>query len=230
MKKHGGVRRGAGRPRKDSPLGYLRVLEDPKAGPEEKSEAAVGLSHFQWKETTRRGFLRFTGADYIELRRKVVEELWNALLIGLPKMAERGDASQAWFAYRMITARRYGVLRPPSAVLEKVRELAPQGARALWRISIAEDPKDPLYKSTAFLKIRRQARSALCKSIGIPVSKELVQVSGKGFVRLFLETFAKARPVLSPAQAVVLAAWADREKGTKFLQSGLKAGIFRLRE
>lgn len=227
MKSHGGARKGAGRPKRNSPLGYLRVLEDPRLGEPEKTRAAQGLAQFRWERTARQGFLRSAGVDYGAIRRKVNDQLWDALLVGLPKMAERGDVVQAWFAYRMITRRSYGTLRPRPAVLAKVRELAPQGARALWRISVANDPKHPLYKSTGFLKIRRQARRELCRGIGIPITRELVRVPGNGFVRLLFETIARLRPTLTPEQAVVLAAWGDSERSMPFLARGLKIGMFR---
>ena len=229
MRSHGGARRGAGRPRKESPLACLRVLRDPHADETEMTRAAQRLMDFRWTRETRHAFRRSSGADYVQGREDVIGKLWDALLTGLPKMAERGDVTRAWFAYRMITRTKYGVLRPRSEVLAKLRELAPQAARALWRISTTNDPKGP-YKSTVFLKIRRQARSALCREIGIPTTRKLIQVQGRDFARLLLEAIAKARPTLTPEQAVVLAAWADRPQAIEFLKRGVERGIFKIRE
>ncbi len=227
MKPRGGARKGAGRPKKDSPLGYLRVLDDPQASEPEKSRAAQGLADCRWNRTERQRFLRATSADYPALRVQTVDKLWAALLVGLPNMAERGNVGQAWFAYRMITRKRYGAIRSRAEVGAKLRALAPQGARALWRISVVNDPKG-LYKSTALLKLRRQARTALCKGIGIRITRQLIRVQGTGFAKLLLTTIAKARPTLSPEQAVVLAAWAGREQGIRFLAKGVEVGMFKL--
>lgn len=230
MKSHGGARKRAGRPRKDSPLGFLRVMDDPRVGEPETTRAALGLGQVHWNREARRAFLRSAGVDYPEIRRKVNDELWDALLVGLPRMAERGDVLEAWSAYKLITRKRYGTVRPRPEVLAKVRELAPQAARALWRISAGIDPKDPVYKSTGFLKIRRQARRELCRGIGIPITKELIRVPGNGFMRLLLETIASSRPTLTPEQAVVLAAWGDSEQSMPFLARGLKMGAFKIRK
>ena len=230
MKTHGGARKGAGRPKKNSPPMLLRVLESPYRGIEAKSRAAYELAQFRWDRKDRQAFLRSAGVDYVASRARVVDQVWDALLVGLPKMAEHGYVIHAWFAYKMISRKRYGFLRPRPEVLERVRALAPQGARALWRIAVTNDPKDSIYKSTLFLRIRRQARRELCRGLGIPISKQLVRVAGDGFVSLLLRTIAESRAIFSPEQAVVLAGWADRERGVRFLESGLKAGVFRIRE
>jgi hypothetical protein len=226
VRNHGGARKGAGRPRIGSPIDCIRVLEDPTQSMAQKDRAALRLAHFRWTRAANQAFRRWSGADFLEIKRKIREEMWNALLIGLPRMAERGDVWQAWLAYRMISGVRLGNLAPPREMLPKVRLLAPQGARALWRISMTNDPK--VYKSTKFLKVRRQARTALCKGIGIPVSKQLVRVEGSGFARLLLETIAAIRPSLSPEQAVTLAAWGNRKQGMGFIKSGCKIGVFRI--
>jgi hypothetical protein len=227
MKSHGGSRKGAGRPKKDSPLGHLRVLENPKTREPEATGAAVGLGDLRWTRAERRAFLRATGVDYIEAHRRVVDQTWEALLVGLPKMAERGDMGQAWFAYRMITRARYGYLRPSPEILAKLRELLPQAGRALWRISVVNDPKG-LYKSTELLRIRRLARTALCKSVGVRITRRLIQVQGREFTRQLMTAIADARPTLTPDQAVVLVAWTDDQEGPRFLQRGIKAGMFRI--
>lgn len=227
LKKHGGARKGAGRPRRESPLGYLRVLDDPQASEQDKSSAAQGLARCSWSRTERQRFLKTTRADYVALHVQTVDRLWEALLIGLPKMAEQGDVGKAWFAYQMMARERYGSIKPRPEVLAKVREMIPyQGARALWRISLADDPKGP-YKSTEFLRIRRKARTALCKGIGIPITKELIKVPGHEFAGLLLRTMIRIRPFLSPEQAVVLAAWGDSERGMSFLKKVVEMGLFR---
>ena len=196
----------------------------------EMDHAAQALAQFPWSRKAQKEFLRSAGVDYLKIRARVNDQLWDALLQGLPRMAERGDMNQAWFAYRMIAARRLGNLRPRAEVLEKLRDLTPQGGRALWRISVAEDPKHPVYKSTLFLNLRRQARRELCNRLCIPITKELVKAPGRGFTRLLLTAIAAVRPSFSPEQAVILAAWADRERGMLFLARGLKKGIFRISE
>lgn len=230
MRTHGGERSGAGRPRADSPLGYLQVLDDPASTSDQKSRAAEGLARARWTRAIRKQFLRATGADYVALREKTSTRMWDALLPALPKMAETGDWGRAWLAYKLILSRRHASLRPSPDVAAKLNELLPQAARALWRISLTNDPKDPLYKSTPFLRVRRKARAALCREIGMLVTKELLDVPANGFMRLLFETVASARMTLTPKQAVVLAAWAEREVGMDFLQRGVRLGIIRIAE
>ena len=101
MKTHGGARSGAGRPRKDSPLGYLRMLEAQRSEGE-MLRAGQGLIDFRWTRRLRREFLRSSRVDVAQIHSRVIDQIWEALLTGLPKMAEHGDMAQAWFALYVV--------------------------------------------------------------------------------------------------------------------------------